>query len=94
MTDAPPPDLRTDAERAHASARLGLLFGIGAYAIWGFFPLYFPLLAPATPVEILSERFVFSLVFMSILLTVTRSWPKLRPVLARPRLVEIGRAHV
>ena len=81
------PDLRTDAERAHASARLGLLLGIGAYAIWGFFPLYFPLLTPATPVEILSERFVFSLVFMAILLTATHGWAKLRPVLARPRVL-------
>ena len=81
------PDLRTGAQQAHASARLGLLFGIAAYGIWGFFPLYFPLLQPATPVEILSERFVFSLVFMAILLSVTRGWPKLRPVLARPRTV-------
>jgi chloramphenicol-sensitive protein RarD len=88
MSDTPTPtDARSDAERAHASARLGLLFGIGAYAIWGFFPLYFPLLAPATPVEILSERFVFSLVFMTILLTATRGWAKLRPVLARPRVL-------
>lgn len=88
MSESPAsPDVRTAAQRAHATARLGLLFGIGAYAIWGFFPLYFPLLAPATPVEILSERFVFSLVFMAILLSVTRGWGKLRPVLAQPRLV-------
>jgi chloramphenicol-sensitive protein RarD len=80
-------DLRSAAQRAHATARLGLLFGIGAYAIWGFFPLYFPLLTPATPVEILCERFVFSLIFMAILLSVTRGWGKLRPVLAQPRLV-------
>jgi chloramphenicol-sensitive protein RarD len=79
--------VRTAAQRAHATARLGLLFGIGAYAIWGFFPLYFPLLTPATPVEILSERFVFSLLFMAILLSATRGWGKLRPVLAQPRLV-------
>lgn len=84
---SPAPDVRSDAAAAHASARLGLLLGIGAYAIWGFFPLYFPLLTPASPVEILSERFVFSLVFMVLLLTVTRGWPKLRPVLAQPRLV-------
>ena len=67
--------------------RLGLLFGIGAYGIWGFFPLYFPLLEPASAVEILCERFVFSLLFMAIVLTVTRSWSRLRPVLRDRRSV-------
>ena len=72
---------RTVAEESHANARLGLLFGIGAYAIWGFFPLYFPLLEPASALEILCERFVFSLVFMAVVLTITRTWSRLRPVL-------------
>ncbi len=72
---------RTVAEESHATARLGLLFGIGAYAIWGFFPLYFPLLEPASALEILCERFVFSLLFMAVVLTVTRTWSRLRPVL-------------
>ena len=72
---------RTDAEESHANARLGLLFGVGAYAIWGFFPLYFPLLEPASALEILCERFVFSLVFMAVVLTITRTWSRLSPVL-------------
>ena len=52
----------------------GLLFGIGAYAIWGFLPLYFLLLEPAGPVEIVAARVIFSLVFCAFLLTVMRSW--------------------
>ncbi|MBD7995574.1 EamA family transporter RarD [Arthrobacter sp. Sa2CUA1] len=52
----------------------GLLFGIGAYGIWGFLPLYFLLLEPAGPVEIVAARVVFSLVFCAVLLTVMRSW--------------------
>jgi chloramphenicol-sensitive protein RarD len=75
------PSTAEEQARSHANVRLGLLFGIGAYAIWGFFPLYFPLLEPATPLEILCERFVFSLAFMVVVLTATRSWPRLRPVL-------------
>jgi chloramphenicol-sensitive protein RarD len=61
--------------------RLGLLLGFGAYAIWGFFPLYFPLIEQASALEILCERFVFSLAFMAIVLTVSRGWSRLRPVL-------------
>ena len=52
----------------------GLLFGIGAYGIWGVLPLYFLLLEPAGPVEIVAARVVFSLIFCVALLTVMRSW--------------------
>ena len=52
----------------------GLLFGIGAYGIWGVLPLYFLLLEPAGPVEIVAARVLFSLVFCAALLTVMRSW--------------------
>lgn len=41
----------------------GLLGGLGAYLLWGFFPLYWPLLARAGAVEILAQRIVWSLVF-------------------------------
>jgi len=39
----------------------GLLAGIGAYIIWGFVPLYWQLLKPASAPEILSHRVVWSL---------------------------------
>jgi chloramphenicol-sensitive protein RarD len=29
------------------SSRAGVLLGLCAYLLWGVFPLYFPLLAPA-----------------------------------------------
>jgi chloramphenicol-sensitive protein RarD len=71
----------------HRSTRLGLVMGFSAYALWGFFPLYFPLLEPASPLEILADRFAFSLVFMSVLLTVTRRWGRLRPVVTDRRVM-------
>lgn len=48
--------------------KLGLLFGVGAYLLWGFFPLYWPLLKPATPTEILAHRIVWSFLFCLIVL--------------------------
>lgn len=39
----------------------GLLAGIGAYIIWGFVPLYWQLLKPASAPEILSHRVIWSL---------------------------------
>ena len=79
------PGVTTTGSQAHASHRLGLIYGASAYVLWGFFPLYFALLLPASPVEILSERFVFSLVFMAVVLTATRSWSALAPVVRHRR---------
>ena len=79
------PGVTTTGSEAHASHRLGLIYGASAYVLWGFFPLYFALLLPASPVEILSERFVFSLVFMAVVLTATRSWSALAPVVRHRR---------
>jgi chloramphenicol-sensitive protein RarD len=52
----------------------GLLFGIGAYTLWGVLPLFFLLLRPATAVEVVAWRIVLSLIFCALLLTVTRGW--------------------
>ena len=51
-------------------AASGLLYGLVAYMIWGLFPLFWPLLEPANPLEILACRVVFSFVVIAILLAV------------------------
>lgn len=50
------------------------MYGLIAYGLWGMFPLYFPLLEPAGPVEILAHRMVWSLLVSSVILTVVRGW--------------------
>ena len=57
-----------------APDRTGLLLGAGAYGLWGFLPLYFPLLSPAGPVEIIAHRVLWSLVFCVGILLLTRTW--------------------
>jgi chloramphenicol-sensitive protein RarD len=74
-----------DAGAAAARHRLGLIFGFAAYGLWGLFPLYWSRLAPATPLEILCDRFVWSLVFLVLLMSATRTWGRLRPVLTSGR---------
>lgn len=84
--DAPysrPVDERPAADPA------GLGLGLGAYLLWGLLPLYFPLLQPAGPVEIVAHRIVWSLVFCALLLTVTRQWPALLAVLRSRRSVTL-----
>ncbi|MBQ0991310.1 EamA family transporter RarD, partial [Micromonospora sp. H61] len=64
--------------------RLGYLYGLGAYLLWGFFPLYLKLLRPAGPLEILSHRIVWSVVFVALLLAALRNVGFLRSLLRRP----------
>ena len=63
----------------------GLLFGIGAYGIWGLLPVFFLLLAPAGAIEIVGWRVLLSLVFCAILLTVTRGWGRFAAILRNRR---------
>jgi chloramphenicol-sensitive protein RarD len=65
--------------------RRGYIFGFFAYAIWGFFPLYWKLLKPAGPMEILAHRIVWSLLFVTLVLLAMRSWRFLRSLARRPR---------
>ena len=51
--------------------RVGLTLGISAYLTWGLFPLYWPLLEPANPVEIVAHRAVWTFVFCVALLLYT-----------------------
>jgi len=69
------------------SRRAGLLFGIGAYGLWGAMPVYFLLMRPAGPFEIVAWRIVFSLVFCALLLAVTRGFGRFRGVLRDRRAV-------
>lgn len=69
--------------------RRGALYGAGAYALWGLFPLFWPLLAPAGALEVLSHRVLWSLVVVAVLLRVTGRWSQVRAI-PRDR-VRLGR---
>ena len=64
--------------------KLGLQFGISAYSLWGAFPLYWPLLEPANPLEIVSHRAVWTLVFCFIVLAATKALKSTLVTLKRP----------
>lgn len=46
----------------------GHLYAIGAFSIWGFFPLYWKLLTHFTPYELTAYRIVWSFLTLSIIL--------------------------
>lgn len=67
--------------------RRGYLYGLMAYAMWGFFPIYFKFLRPAPPLEILAHRVVWSVAFVALLLTAMRNWRFLGRLVRTPRLL-------
>jgi chloramphenicol-sensitive protein RarD len=67
--------------------RKGYLFGVGAYLIWGLVPLYWKLLRPSTPLELLAHRVVWSAVFVAVVVTAMRDWRRITELLRRPAKV-------
>jgi len=61
-------------------ARGGVTYGVAAYALWGLFPLFWPLLEPAGPVEVLAHRVLWSLLVVAVLLQVTHGWQAFRDI--------------
>ena len=66
--------------------RRGLLLGFAAYAMWGAFPLYWPLLEPAGATEILAHRVLWSTLTMGVLVLLVRRTAHLREVLRDRRV--------
>ncbi len=69
--------------------RSGVILGAAAYLCWGFFPLYWPLLDPAGSLEILAHRVVWSLLFVLVLIAMTRRWKTFRTIARDRRLMVI-----
>ncbi len=64
-----------------------LLAGIAAFATWGLVPVYWKLLRSIPAAEILAHRFVWTWVFMVILLSWSRRWPEVLGNVRTPRTV-------
>ncbi len=52
----------------HEAAAAGLGYGILAYLIWGFFPVYFKALGGVPPLQVVSHRIVWSVLFLWLII--------------------------
>lgn len=71
----------------NTDSKAGLIYGTAAYLCWGFFPLYWPLLEPASAYEVLAHRIVWTFVFCLGLLTIARKWGAFRAIIGQRRLM-------
>ncbi len=56
----------------------GILYGIGAYALWGFFPIYWKLLHQVPAVQLISHRIGWSFILLMLVILVTKQWANFR----------------
>lgn len=61
----------------------GILFGIGAYALWGFFPVYWKLLKHVPAPQLLGHRIGWSFLLLLAVILITRQWADFRSLLNR-----------
>jgi chloramphenicol-sensitive protein RarD len=81
--------VQSTTDQREAEQRLGVVYGVAAYLLWGLFPLFFPLLKPAAPGEILAQRIVWSLAAVAVVLVATRSTGSLRSVVRDRRRLRL-----
>jgi len=74
-----------DAEPA--GMRAGFAAAIAAFCLWGLAPLYFKWVAQVPASEIVAHRVLWSVVLLSLIVLFRRQWPRVRAVLAQPRLL-------
>jgi chloramphenicol-sensitive protein RarD len=70
-------------------ARDGFLLGFAAYAMWGAFPIYWPLLEPAGAVELLAHRIAWSALVMAVLSVALRKRAGLTRIVHDRRLLTL-----
>jgi len=70
-----------------SAARTGFIYGLSAYFIWGFFPIFFKQLKHLPPLEVVCHRITWSLLFLIFLTIVRRETSVLRTALADSRAV-------
>ena len=74
-------------ETTRATQTAGVAYAGGAYLLWGVLPLYFLLLVPTGPWEVVAWRVLLSFVFCLVLLTVMRGWAALGAIIRSPKLL-------
>lgn len=56
----------------------GITYGVGAYALWGFFPVYWKLLKTVPAIQLIGHRIVWSCIFLLAVIAFTGQWTDFR----------------
>lgn len=67
------------------SANAGVLFALAAFFMWGLAPIYFKQLAHIDAQEILAQRIVWSIIFLTLVAVIGKQFGKILHVLKQPK---------
>jgi len=65
----------------------GGLYALGAFMLWGLFPVYFKLVDSLGSMEILAHRIVWAVVLLTSIITILRFWPRVLSVLHNRKIL-------
>jgi len=72
---------------ANTEFRQGLMFGLAAYGMWGFFPAYYKLTDTVAADIVVSHRVLWSVLFVGLFLYLRGRWPEVREVFRQPKVL-------
>jgi len=61
----------------------GIWYALGAYVLWGLFPIYWKWLQHVPALEVIGHRIGWSFILLMIVIIVTKQWRKFRSTLTR-----------
>lgn len=67
----------------------GILKGVLAYTLWGFFPLYWKLLHQVPALQVIGHRIVWSFLLLVVILFFTGQWTSFHDSASNPKTISI-----
>jgi len=67
----------------------GILYGLGAYGLWGLFPIYWKLLHGISALQLIGHRIGWSFILLIAVVFVTRQWRDFRSTALTSRMLWI-----
>jgi chloramphenicol-sensitive protein RarD len=67
----------------------GIFYGIGAYLLWGVFPIYWKWLVAVPATQLIAHRIIWSFILLAIIVLATRQWRAFRTAVLRRRVILI-----
>lgn len=56
----------------------GILYGIGAYVAWGFFPIYWKFLHHVPAIQLIGHRIIWSCLLLLVVIAISKQWDEFR----------------
>lgn len=67
----------------------GIWNGLAAYALWGFFPIYWKLLQQVPALGVIGHRIAWSFLLLIAVILLTRQWEDFRSAVLSPKVIGI-----